>query len=417
MVLLSPLSASAQVDEALQKKINTAIEKGVEWLKTRQLKDGEHKGSFGDGTNPVYGGGGAMTNGGMFLASTALSLLTLLKCDVDPEDAVIKNGLAWLDAQLAREFGDVKKGRAAPGVMGGSYEAGVLMMMYEALAEARVDRKMKADGKDPKKDPRPKAELEAGEKKTVTKVKDWLVATWSRKGGWRYGAPLWDTPGGVEEDPSATQIALLGLAAAARMDVEVGELLWQKAALWLLESQEKTGPLVKKQAAGGAGGGTYAVREGDRARGWPYLRRGTKDEEKVSGSMTACGVCSLILCKAGLAKSRMWTKSLAAGVERGIWDGLAWIDAHYTVEENPNGFRSHYYYLYGLERLGTMGGYEKIGAHPWYADGAKLLVDRQRGEGKWYSGQELEPCDLIDSCFALLFLKRATVPVGVTLTR
>ena len=133
--------------------------------------------------------------------------------------------------------------------------------------------------------------------------------------------------------------------------------------------------------------------------------------------MTACGVNSLILCKAALAKSKVWTKGMEAGVNRGIYDGLAWIDAHYAVDKNPEGYRSNYYYLYGLERLGTLGGFEKVGTHAWYPDGAKHLVGAQAATGEWNGNDEVQPSDILDTCFALLFLKRATLPVGVTLTR
>ncbi|KAF0241350.1 MAG: prenyltransferase/squalene [Planctomycetota bacterium] len=415
---LLPRPASAQADEALQKQINAAIDKGVEYLKGRQLKDTDNKGSWPDGTNLVYDGGKAKSSGKMFLATTALSLLTLLKCGVDPDEDCIRGGLDWLDKVLPKEYGEVKKGRPDSSIMGHSYHAGILLMMYEALTAARADKQMKADGKDPAKDPRPALKPDAKDLAVIKRIVQWLKDTQSRKGGWRYGPPVWDTPGGIEEDPSASQIALLGLSSAGRLGVEAGDEVWKEAATWYLEAQEKNGPAVKGKAAGAAAGGTYDVRDGDRARGWPYLRRSSdKQEEKVTGSMTACGVGGLVLCKGALAKSKLWTKGLAAAVDRAIYDGLAWIDLHYTVDDNPGAVRSHFYYLYGVERLGTLGNFEKIGAHAWYVDGAKLLVAKQAAGGEWNTHTEIEPCDIIDTCFALLFLKRATVPVGVTLTR
>lgn len=416
-LLLAPRPAAAQADDALQKKIDGAIDKGVEWLKKKQIRQGEHKGSWGDGVNTVYGGGDAKSSGGMYLASTSLALLALLKCGVDPEDPVVKDGLAYVDGLLVKEYGEVKKGRPSPTIQGSTYVGGILLMMFEALYDARTDEAMKAGGKDPKTDVRPPVVLEAKDKATVTRIVEWLKDTHSRKGGWRYGAPIWESPGGVEEDPSATQIVLLGLASAGRIGVETPPEVWKAAAAWNLEAQEKTGPAVKKPAPAEAGGGTYAVREGDRARGWPYLRRGSKDDERVTGSITACGVSSLILCKAALSKTKLWTKALSAQVDRGIYDGLAWIDLHYTVDGNPESYRSHFYYLYGLERLGTLGSFEKIGAHAWYPDGAKVILGLQAADGHWDTRTEIEPCDVIDTSLALLFLRRATIPVGVTLTR
>ncbi|MCE9583126.1 MAG: hypothetical protein K8T20_11600, partial [Planctomycetes bacterium] len=133
--------------------------------------------------------------------------------------------------------------------------------------------------------------------------------------------------------------------------------------------------------------------------------------------MTASGVCSLIIIKSQLKGNALFNKDLQARVEKGIFDGLAWLDANWTVDSNPGGHRSHYYYLYGLERVGVLGSIEQIGGHAWYVCGAQHLVDHQKPDGHWNSGTELEPAEVLDSCFALLFLKKATMPVGVVLTR
>ena len=91
LALALPLPVFAQADEALTKQVDAAIDKGVEWLKGRQLKTGDFKGTWGDGVNGVYGGGNATASGGMYLATTVLSMMTLLRCGVDPDDACIKD--------------------------------------------------------------------------------------------------------------------------------------------------------------------------------------------------------------------------------------------------------------------------------------------------------------------------------------
>src|SRR5688572_2297228 len=121
--------ASAQVDKSLQKQINASIDKGVVWLKARQVQDGPFKGSFGDAENFAYEGGSAQVKGKMYLATTALSLLTLLKCGVDPEDVCVKDGLAWLEKQMKKEYGEVKKGAPDAAALGNTYEGGILLMM------------------------------------------------------------------------------------------------------------------------------------------------------------------------------------------------------------------------------------------------------------------------------------------------
>ena len=48
----------AQADASFPKRVAQAIDRGVEWLKARQIKQGADKGSWGSGDNPIYGGGG-----------------------------------------------------------------------------------------------------------------------------------------------------------------------------------------------------------------------------------------------------------------------------------------------------------------------------------------------------------------------
>jgi hypothetical protein len=85
------------------------------------------------------------------------------------------------------------------------------------------------------------------------------------------------------------------------------------------------------------------------------------------------------------------------------------------VGENPKGAPfgnnpafHHRYYLYSLERFGTLYGTEAIGTHEWYVEGAKELLQTQRTDGGWVpkSGQTVW-----DTCFAILFLRRATRPL------
>ena len=64
-------------------------------------------------------------------------------------------------------------------------------------------------------------------------------------------------------------------------------------------------------------------------------------------------------------------------------------------------------YLYGLERVGDLTSRHLIGKHDWYREGAEYLLRRQMVSGGWGGG-------ILDTCFALLFLKRSTTPVATT---
>jgi hypothetical protein len=67
-----------------------------------------------------------------------------------------------------------------------------------------------------------------------------------------------------------------------------------------------------------------------------------------------------------------------------------------------------YYYLYGMERAFVFLGIQSVADHSWYLEGASQLLKWQRADGHW-EGPYKTP--VIDTVFALLFLKRATVPV------
>lgn len=63
-----------------------------------------------------------------------------------------------------------------------------------------------------------------------------------------------------------------------------------------------------------------------------------------------------------------------------------------------------YYFLWSLERVGMIYGLETIGGKDWYNWGAEVLLVNQRPDGLWFGEYGASGAD---TCFALLFLKRA----------
>jgi hypothetical protein len=53
-------------------------------------------------------------------------------------------------------------------------------------------------------------------------------------------------------------------------------------------------------------------------------------------------------------------------------------------------------------------GNKMIGEHLWYSEMGQQLIDRQAEDGSWDSNSTHEPRQVLDTCFALLFLKKAT---------
>jgi hypothetical protein len=53
-------------------------------------------------------------------------------------------------------------------------------------------------------------------------------------------------------------------------------------------------------------------------------------------------------------------------------------------------------------------GVQLLGNHLWYAEMAEQLLGRQNARGYWDSQSTLANGQVLDTCFALLFLHRAT---------
>src|SRR5262245_60086667 len=134
-ILALPATSQQVQDDPLagiEGKIAKAIDKGVEWLKKQQQKDGCFT-PTGDG--PVYGGGNQKHHPNK-LGNTALSLLALLKSDVDPKDPVIQNGFKFM-YEYCKQSANPKN----------NYERSVTLMAIEALYEGMVNAKLRKEGK------------------------------------------------------------------------------------------------------------------------------------------------------------------------------------------------------------------------------------------------------------------------------
>jgi hypothetical protein len=71
-----------------------------------------------------------------------------------------------------------------------------------------------------------------------------------------------------------------------------------------------------------------------------------------------------------------------------------------------------YYFLWALERVAVAYGLQTVGNKDWYAWGSDLLLAKQGQDGGWHGKYE----GGVDTCFALLFLKRANLSRDLTVT-
>jgi len=180
---------------------------------------------------------------------------------------------------------------------------------------------------------------------------------------------------GQEGDNSCTQFALLGLHSASRCHIKISPELWKR----------NLDACRRRQCPDG---------------GWAYHEGDTESY----GSMTCAGICARAIDRFELGKPQ-------PGNDEGIERGLAWMDGHFSVNQNPASSGYLYYYLYSVERVGRVLDTEFIGPHEWYPLGARFLVDKQEKNGSWLEGSDPDP--RCPTSFALLFLTRATPTLNV----
>jgi hypothetical protein len=148
--------------------------------------------------------------------------------------------------------------------------------------------------------------------------------------------------------------------------------------------------------------------------------------EGTTGSMTTAGLAGLAIVKERLTEAGKLPPDAARRIDAAMLDGLVWLSEAFTVEDNPvlpsGGAPWHYYYLYGLERVGALTGLVHVGKNDWYRKGAEHLLRAQEKEGGWKEAQgagrmnDEHESAVCQTCFALLFLRRATTPPAVPVT-
>ncbi|RKY10895.1 MAG: hypothetical protein DRP82_08075 [Planctomycetota bacterium] len=436
-------------------RIEAAVKKAVAWLKAQQTAEGcwvvepgqaAAAGGIGQPLEALYPDG-----------TTALVLFALLKAGVPPSDPAIKKGFAWLRKQPFKRV----------------YSVSCLILALSALYQPKndIEKKIKNET-DPKKIARLKTKAlkespderkrkswrkraTPADKRLMEAAVRWLIQH-QGKNIWRYPGPM---PGATQpdqesEDFSNTQYAVLALHEAHRLGIQIPQQTWIKIIEYCLKNQQATGPEVswfpvpaadfdishlkkmekevrkqlsrmyRKEARAGATADdlrrprTIAINPYKKkrkygaekkkmyARGWRYRNEGN---EPYSGSMTTSGIAALVICKAAL-EGTPYYKQNKERINKAIRDGAAWLAHNFTVSTNPGRPGMwHYYYLYGLERAGVLSLCTRFGKHDWYEKGANFLLGAQRRDGSWPSDGMISA--LSNTCFAILFLKKATTPV------
>ena len=399
-----PPRKGTEVPVDLARAVDAAVDRGVGWLREQQGRDGSFRfvalrqGAFGDYP----------------LGLTALSTLALLSCGVPREDRAIEKATRYILGHPSQS----------------TYEAALVLMALDMKGAPPWERKL-LDALAPPKRPRytfPRV-LAAEERRRMEEDAKKLLQGWKGNeiGYWSYGLRSV-----ADGDISNTQFAVLGLKAASRCGVEVPEAAFLQILELFLGSQAPNGPAVRTlhRFDGPEPGDGYLLEVPAQARGWGYfLGREFGNESDVTGSRTNIGLGCIALCRdellrRGSPETAARLRRLELKIQIALRDGLAWLDQVFSVERNPgtesfgrralmpvNGFW-YYYYMYSLERIGSLIPTRYVGRHDWYQEGAEALLKRQKKDGSW---MEWHP--VVDTAFALLFLRRATIPSVFTATR
>ncbi|MDA1193935.1 MAG: hypothetical protein O2894_02010 [Planctomycetota bacterium] len=404
--------AQAEADDAFKARVNTAIERGIAWLRTQQKQDGSYPG-FSEGL-------GANTYNIMEVGLDALVVLTLAHGGADPKDVAVRRCLDFCRFHYSGGNGSLNlKGSGKLTI----YTAATLVLALDALynpgagQQAAIKKDRYGEPVPPKTTP---CKYPSAIRKWIQDLVQFVIeAQVKPSGGWRYpGNPL-SAPDG-DTDLSNTQYALLALDAAARCGIKAPPETWRLAAEYVLREQDKDGLdgaiWVENEAwePGYDDPPRFTTVGNALSRPWTYL---PGDTELPTGSMTAAGLTCLAMCKEHLWLEKKLEQELRGRIDRGLLSGMVWLGENFSVEENPTpggASQWHYYYLYGLERAGLKIGTRYFGKHDWYREGGEHLLGAQEKTGGWKEPDgTVRPADSTESaitqtCFAILFLKRTT---------
>lgn len=218
---------------------------------------------------------------------------------------------------------------------------------------------------------------------------NWFESTQLGNGSWSY-------PSGAGDNSNA-QFAVLALHEAERVGASVRPVTWQKAAEYWASCQNVDGA-------------------------WGY----TLDMTEGLGSMTCAGIGAMVICnervqKADAQVANGLVQCCQPNADADAWldRAITWLDRNFSVRRNPGrrglGQVWHYYYLYGLERVGRLTARRFIGDHDWYREGAEFLVRQQDPFSHHWLGQNTgEDNPHITTSMALLFLSKGRRPILIS---
>jgi hypothetical protein len=367
-----PVSSADPALAEEDRRTNKAIADGVWYLRQQVWADD----TWGDRVPSI-------NLGGLSVGFASLPGLTLLECGVPATDPVVQGA-----ANYVRQH--------APDPVGyETYQRSLAILFLDRLGDPKDEELIQylalclMAGQHPtdgawnypcptvnRSETGPLVKLLADDRTTLD---DWRARALN---GAAFDVPRWDN--------SNTQFAVLALWAAQRHGVRIErsiELVKQH----FTETQLPAGPDANNLNQDGS---------------WPYS--GPDKGGNPWPAMTCSGLLGLAVAR-GLGGEEKGAPLDDPPVRR----GLTMLGRE--INRDGEGRALDLYYLWSLERVGVLFNLQKIGEQDWYAWGRKLLLERQRADGSWnestfYGGNP----PVVDTCFALLFLKRANLARDLT---
>ena len=333
--------------KATPEQIQTAIQRGVAWIKSQQgthnrtcLQCGTETqlistcvicGATLKGLPEDLRHGPAWDFGEDSKQETAIALLALLSAGVPVSDPAVQSGLDFLMDQDWNLFAVYHHAVIVPALVATKDPK------YRQRTQFSVNQLVKRQlpvGGDEFSDPRD-------------------------DGGWGYGATA---------DGAHMNMVIYALYAAKQWGLDIPQDTWDRAEKWVRGNQVENG-------------------------GWLYnlVDSGSPWAEGVYGSMTGTGLWALRACDVPVEDTQ-------------VQKGLAWIKKYWSLTRNPGATSWHYYYLVSLQRFCDIPPkQETLAGHNWYEEISSLLVTEQQPDGRWIDHEDYFPT----TCFALLFLSRS----------
>jgi len=192
----------------------------------------------------------------------------------------------------------------------------------------------------------------------------------------------------------------LALRACQDAGVHVPQKVLVKAAEWLRQAQRT---------------------EGDDRGGWCYAQKAEERLWQCKGKTPGhAPYLSTTLGALGALVTYNHLTGLDSKKDPAVKAGMDWLSKNFSMTENvgiTKHDRNHYtgptehvtHLLCPVERLGTLTGVQSLVSHPWYAEGAELLLKTQLPAGSWPECRR--GSETWNTCWAILFLRRATRPL------